>query len=64
MKTLLQAAKAAKAEVCTLSSQQKNAALLAMADSLIAHSNEILSANAQDVQNARGIVSDVMIDLF
>lgn len=62
MKTLLQAAKAAKAEVCTLSSQQKNAALLAMADSLIAHSNEILSANAQDVQNARGIVSDVMID--
>ena len=33
-----------------------------MADALEAHAAEILSANAVDVENARGILSEVMID--
>lgn len=62
MIAMLQAAKAAKAEIGSLSTQQKNQALLAMADSLVAYSDQILAANAQDVNNAKGTVSDVMID--
>lgn len=62
MKTMLIAAKAAKQQVSTLTSEQKNAALMAMADALIAHSDSILQANAQDIQHAKGIIPDVMID--
>ena len=40
----------------------KNKALNLMAASLVSHSEEILSANAVDVENAKGKISDVMID--
>ena len=45
-----------------LSTEIKNKALLAMANSLVQNSKEILAANASDVEKARGNVSDVMID--
>ncbi len=45
-----------------LSTELKNKALKAMADALIFHTDEILAANANDVEKARGVVSDVMID--
>ncbi len=62
MKTMLEAAKAAKAEVNRLTTEQKNAALNAMADALIAQEAEILAANALDLEAARGTVADVMLD--
>ena len=62
MKTMLEAAKAAKFEVNRLTTEQKNAALLAMADALIACEAEILAANAADLEAAKGTVSDVMLD--
>ena len=62
MKTMLENAKAAKQEVGRLTTEQKNAALLAMADALIAREAEILKANAADLEAARGTVSDVMLD--
>ena len=62
MKTMLQAAKAAKTQIACLSTEQKNAALNAMADTLIEKEAEILSANALDLEAARGTVSDVMLD--
>lgn len=45
-----------------LSSEQKNNALCEMAKSLILQSDEILKANKIDIQNAKGKISDVMID--
>ena len=45
-----------------LSTEEKNNAILKMADSLIENKEEILSANAIDVENAKGNISDVMID--
>ena len=62
MKTMLEAAKAAKTEITRLTTEQKNAALNAMADALISHEAEILAANALDLEAARGTVSDVMLD--
>ena len=62
MKQMLANAKAAKAEITRLTTQQKNAALHAMADALIAGEAEILAANALDLEAARGTVSDVMLD--
>ena len=62
MKTMLEAAKAAKAEINGLTTQQKNAALNAMADALLSQEAEILAANALDLEAARGNVPDVMLD--
>ena len=62
MKTMLEAAKAAKFEIARLSSEQKNAALNAMADALIENEADILAANALDLEAAKGTVSDVMLD--
>jgi len=59
---MLQAAKAAKAKVNLLSTEQKNNALHAMADALINQMNNILSANAQDIADATGTISTVMLD--
>ena len=62
MKTMLMAAKAAKQAVAQLTTQQKNDALLAMADSLIANSDAILSANQEDLSAAKATISPVMLD--
>ncbi len=61
-KQILENAKAAKLSAMLLDTNKKNDALLLMADKLIEHADEILSANAVDVEKARGIISDVMID--
>ena len=62
MQQLLKTAKGAKFSVSQLSTQQKNAALASMADALLKSSEKILQANAQDVENARSSVSNVMLD--
>ena len=62
MNEMLKNAKAAKASVSLLSTEQKNAALLAMADALVANQDAILSANAQDLAAAEGTVPQVMLD--
>ena len=62
MKELLEQAKAAKPRVAALGTEEKNRGLLAMADSLEAHVGEILKANAEDLTQAQGKISDVMQD--
>lgn len=59
---ILTRAKAAVGDILLLSTAAKNAALLSMADSLIDSADEILAANKIDIENARGKLSDVMID--
>ena len=62
MKELLEQAKAAKPQIAALGTEEKNRGLLAMADSLEAHAGEILKANAEDLTEAQGKISDVMLD--
>ncbi|MGM9659475.1 MAG: glutamate-5-semialdehyde dehydrogenase [Faecousia sp.] len=62
MKQMLENAKAAKTAIACLTEQQKNAALEAMAQSLLDGEAEILVANNQDMEAARGTVSQVMLD--
>lgn len=62
MINLLTAARTAKTQVSLLTTEQKNNALLKMADALIANTQKILDANKIDCDNARGNISDVMID--
>ena len=62
MKELLEQAKAAKPRVAALGTEDKNRGLLAMADSLEAYAGEILKANAEDLTEAQGKISDVMLD--
>ena len=62
MKTMLENAKAAKAQVAKLTTQEKNNALLAMADALLSHQEAILTANAADLEAAKGTVAQVMLD--
>lgn len=45
-----------------LGEQQKNEALRFMAEALIDNTDEILSANATDIENAKGKISEVMTD--
>ncbi len=61
-KELLEKSKIARAQLSTVSVEQINDALLAMADSLVASTDNILTENNKDVEKARGTVSDVMID--
>ena len=58
----MQNAKKAKKAAILLSEEAKNNALEAMAKALLDDTDEILLANATDVENARGKISDVMID--
>ena len=62
MTEMLKAAKAAKVRVSCLTTEQKNAALEAMADALLKNEKKILAANALDLEKAKGTVSDVMLD--
>ena len=62
MNEMLKNAKSAKASVSLLTTQQKNDALLAMADALIANQEAILAAKAQDLAAAQGTVPQVMLD--
>ena len=59
---ILKQAKAAKNELSKLSSQDKDNALLTMADALEENCDRILEENKKDVEAARGKISDVMID--
>ena len=59
---LLLAANAAKSAMAAASTEVKNAALRAMADALIARTGEILAANGEDMDAARGHISEVMLD--
>ena len=62
MKEMLKAVKAAKYQIAKLTSDQKNAALEAMAAALVENEDKILAANALDMEAARGTMSDVMLD--
>ena len=59
---IMQRAKAASQELLGVTTEQKNRALSAMADTLLTCSDVILSANADDLKNAEGKISDVMLD--
>ncbi|VQX45972.1 gamma-glutamyl phosphate reductase [Streptococcus pneumoniae] len=53
---------AVKKSINTASEEVKNQVLLAMADHLVAATEEILAANALDMAAAKGKISDVMLD--
>ena len=59
---LLRRAKGAKKQVARATTEEKNQALLCMADRLEAHMDDILAANAQDVERAQGVIAPVMVD--
>lgn len=59
---ILKQAKAAKSELAKLGLEDKNNALLAMADALRENCAVILEENKKDVEAARGKITDVMID--
>ncbi len=59
---LLKQAKRATGKLAALTTQQKNEALLAMADALMQETAQILAANQEDLIVAKGTVSDVMLD--
>ena len=58
----MRAARAAWPALRAADSASKNQALNAMADQLLACRDEILTANALDIEAAKGHISDVMID--
>ena len=51
MTNMLEAAKAAKIEISQLSTQQKNAALFAMADALLAQKDAIIQKQDEQIAN-------------
>lgn len=55
-------ARDAKSALAKLTTEEKNNALLAMADALVENKDYILSENSADIEAARGKISDVMID--
>ena len=58
----MQAAKAVAPLLACADTQLKNNALLAMAQALVDHTADILSANAVDMAKAQGQISTVMLD--
>ncbi|MGN0624672.1 MAG: glutamate-5-semialdehyde dehydrogenase [Oscillospiraceae bacterium] len=58
----LQAARAAKSELASAGEDQKNKALLSMADALEMEQDGILAANREDLAAAQGTISEVMMD--
>ena len=61
-KELLQNAKAAAPALLVTDTQQKNRALLAMAEALETESDAILQANVLDLEAAREHIAPVMLD--
>ncbi len=59
---MLLAAQEAKRPLAAAGPDRRSAALLAMADSLVARAADILAANRLDMDAARGTMSDVMLD--
>ncbi|MBQ9806669.1 MAG: glutamate-5-semialdehyde dehydrogenase [Clostridia bacterium] len=59
---ILQAAKAATVSLSMLTAEQKNEALLAMADALEADADAVLAANAKDIEAVNGKINTVMLD--
>lgn len=59
---ILQTTKRASAALAQITSDEKNAVLLAMADALQASCDTILAENQKDLQQARGVISDTMLD--
>ena len=59
---ILKKTKAAWQHISNASAEEKNALLLAMADSLQAHQAAILAENRRDMEAARGHISEVMLD--
>ena len=59
---ILKEARAAKSVLGTLDSETKNKALLKMADALVENCDSVLQANAEDMEKAKGVISDVMFD--
>lgn len=59
---MLKAAKAAKAEISLLTSDEKNTALRAMANTLLLRKDSILAANEADLEAAHGVIAPVMMD--
>ena len=61
-RVFLEQAVTAKSASISADTETKNKALANMADELLAHTDAILEANKQDVEAAKGKISDVMID--
>ncbi len=59
---ILKEAKKASLSINRLSTDKKNAALEEMAKELLLATDEILGENEKDLENAKGIISDVMLD--
>ncbi len=59
---IIRRTRAARTSLHTLTAEDKSRLLLAMAESLRQHTEDILRVNAQDVDAARGRISDVMLD--
>lgn len=49
-------------DIAILTTEEKNRAINVLADELVSHTADILTANAIDIENAKGKISDVMID--
>ena len=59
---ILKKTHAARGGLAVLDEAGKNALLLSMADSLLSHEGSILAENEADMSDARGHISDVMLD--
>lgn len=59
---IMKRAKAISSSLSLLEESRKNEILALMADALESASTNILSANAEDVERSKGVLSDVMID--
>ena len=59
---ILKRTKSAWPSICNAAAEDKNRILSAMADSLQAECDAILRCNAEDMDAARGHISDVMLD--
>ena len=59
---LMKSARSARTALASASTETKNKALMCMADALEKNTEPILAANWQDMDEQRGIISDVMLD--